>query len=91
MNQYNINHQSGISLSALPVGATGVVAGFSELLRGKKRFADIGIIPGCTLKMSAHAPFGGLLLIKILDSNLSLHRAEADNIYLTEVADEKAL
>jgi len=92
MNQYkHISHSGGIALSELPVGASGVVAGFSVFLRGKKKFSDIGIIPGSTLKMEAHALFGGLLLVKIMDSNLSLHRNEADNIYIKEPGYEKTL
>ena len=30
--------------------------------------------------MEAHAPFGGLLRIKVMDSSLSIHRDDAANI-----------
>lgn len=71
-----------LTLAELPVGATATVIKVTPQLRGKKKFADVGIVPGSELVMEAHAPFGGLLRIKVMESSLSLHRDDAANILL---------
>ena len=68
------------SLAELPVGRSAVIVSMKPGLRGKKKFADVGLVPGTLLEMEAHAPFGGLLRIKVMDSSLSIHRDDAANI-----------
>ncbi len=68
------------SLAELPVGQSAVIVSMKPGLRGKKKFADVGLVPGTILQMEAHAPFGGLLRIKVMDSSLSIHRDDAANI-----------
>ena len=68
------------SLAELPVGQSAIIASMKPGLRGKKKFADVGLVPGTLLQMEAHAPFGGLLRIKVMDSSLSIHRDDAANI-----------
>ena len=70
------------TLAELPVGATGIVVSMKPSLRGRKKFADVGIVPGTRLQMEAHAPFGGLLRIKVMESSLSIHRDDAANIII---------
>ncbi len=70
------------SLAELPVGEVGVVVSMKPSLRGRKKFADVGIVPGTRLQMEAHAPFGGLLRIKVMESSLSIHRDDAANIII---------
>ena len=70
------------TLAELPVGATAVVVSMKPSLRGRKKFADVGIVPGTRLQMEAHAPFGGLLRIKVMESSLSIHRDDAANIVI---------
>lgn len=71
-----------LTLAELPVGATATVEKVTPQLRGKKKFADVGIVPGSELRMEARAPFGGLLRIRVMESSLSLHRDDAANILL---------
>lgn len=71
---------SDCSLADLPVGQSAVIVSMKPGLRGKKKFADVGLVPGTLLQMEAHAPFGGLLRIKVMDSSLSIHRDDAANI-----------
>lgn len=71
-----------LTLAELPIGAAGTVSKVSAQLRGKKKFADVGFVPGAELVMEGHAPFGGLLRVKVMESSLSLHRDEAANILL---------
>ena len=68
------------SLAELPVGQSAIIVSMKPGLRGKKKFADVGLVPGTLLEMEAHAPFGGLLRIKVMDSSLSIHRDDAANI-----------
>ena len=70
------------TLADLPVGCTATVINVKPSLRGKKKFADVGIVPGVELQMEAHAPFGGLLRIKVMESSLSIHRDDAANIVI---------
>ena len=70
------------TLADLPVGETATVINMKPSLRGKKKFADVGIVPGVELQMEAHAPFGGLLRIKVMESSLSIHRDDAANIII---------
>ena len=68
------------SLAELPLGRSAIIVSMKPGLRGKKKFADVGLVPGTLLEMEAHAPFGGLLRIKVMDSSLSIHRDDAANI-----------
>ena len=68
------------SLAELPVGQSAIIVSMKPGLRGKKKFADVGLVPGTILQMEAHAPFGGLLRIRVMDSSLSIHRDDASNI-----------
>lgn len=70
------------SLAELPVGQSGTVVAMRPGLRGRKKFADVGIVPGTLLQMEAHAPFGGLLRIRILETSISIHRDDAANILI---------
>ncbi len=70
------------TLAELPVGQSAVIVNVKPSLRGKKKFADVGIVPGTQLQMEAHAPFGGLLRIRIMESSLSIHRDDAANIII---------
>ena len=63
-------------LTELPVGSAGVVVGLQESMRGVKKFADAGMVPGAELFMQSHAPLGGLLRIKLLGCSLALHKNE---------------
>ena len=60
----------------------------SELINSRKKFADVGIVPGTELVLEARAPFGGLLRVKILETSMALHKDDAANIII-EKAPEK--
>ena len=70
------------TLAELPVGRSATIISMKPGLRGKKKFADVGLVPGTLLQMEAHAPFGGLLRIRVMDSSLSIHRDDAANIII---------
>ncbi|MBR7131866.1 MAG: ferrous iron transport protein A [Lentisphaeria bacterium] len=71
------NGCTGESLADLPIGTKATIVGISPCSRGRKKFADVGIVPGTELLIEAHAPFGGLIRVKVLESSMALHRDDA--------------
>ena len=77
-----MSENAEITLDQLPVGAVATIVKILASARNHKKFADIGLVPGTELQMQSHAPFGGLLRIKLLDSSMALHRKDAAGILL---------
>ena len=71
---------TGCTLAELPIGSRAAIVGILPEARGRKKFADIGIVPGAELQIEAHAPFGGLIRIKVMESSMALHREDAVGI-----------
>ena len=80
-----------MSLAELPVGTKATIVGISPKSRGAKKFADVGIVPGTELLIEAHAPFGGLIRVKVMETSMALHKDDAACIMLekTEDADDE--
>ena len=72
------------SLAELPVGTKATIVGISPNSRGAKKFADVGIVPGTELLIEAHAPFGGLIRVKVMKTSMALHKDDAACIMLEE-------
>ena len=85
---YRVPTGDELSLAALPVGASGKVVKIKPELRGRKKFADVGLVAGSELKVEAYAPFGGLMRVRVMESSMALHSADAENIVMTRSADE---
>ncbi|MBE6395133.1 MAG: ferrous iron transport protein A [Lentisphaerae bacterium] len=73
------NHcnSAGTSLAELPIGAKATIVGILPKSRGRKKLADVGIVPGTELLIEAHAPFGGLIRVKVMETSMALHKDEA--------------
>jgi len=71
-----------ISLDTLAPGHKGVVVRIAENLRGLRKFADLGVVPGTLLQMEGRAPFGDLLRVKVMGSSLSLRGSDAMYIWI---------
>ena len=71
-----------ISLDQLPKDKIGVVVKVAESLRGIKKFADLGLVPGTLVQFEGRAPFGDLIRIKIMGSSLSIRATDAMYIWL---------
>jgi len=71
-----------IALDQLPEGASGMIAHVGAALRGRKKFADLGLVPGTVLTMEGRAPFGDLLRVRVMGSTLSLRSGDAAYILL---------
>ena len=79
---YRVPTGDELSLAALPVGASGKVVKIKPELRGRKKFADVGLVAGSELKVEAYAPFGGLMRVRVMESSMALHRDDAANIVM---------
>ena len=75
------------SLAELPVGTKATIVGISPQSRGCKKFADVGIVPGIELLIEAHAPFGGLIRVKVMETSITLHKDDAACIMLEKTED----
>jgi Fe2+ transport system protein FeoA len=78
-----------LSLAELPVGTKATIVGILSKSRGRKKLADVGIVPGTELLIEAHAPFGGLIRVKVMETSMALHKEDAGCIMIekTEGAD----
>lgn len=71
-----------ISLAELPLGQSAVVVKVAENLRGIRKFADLGLVPGTLVVKEGKAPLGNLLRIKVMGSSLSLRSDDAGHIWV---------
>ena len=78
-----------VSLAELPVGATARIVKVMPKARGRKKLADVGLVAGTELLMEAHAPFGGLMRVRVLETSMALHSDEAANILIEPQEDKK--
>lgn len=78
-----------IPLSELKVGQSAVVSRVSKNLRGVRKFADLGLVPGTLLCLEGHSPFGELLRVRVLGTSLSLRVQDAVHIAVRPVQDRE--
>ena len=71
-----------LTLAELPVGTTATILKVMPGTRGRKKFADVGLVAGTELLIEAHAPFGGLIRVKVMETSMALHRDDAANIVM---------
>lgn len=76
-----------IPLSELDEGQRAIVGLVSDSLKGKKKFAELGLVRGTLLQMEGRAPFGDLLRIKVLCCSLSLRAKDASQIWVKPTKD----
>ena len=82
VSEYKVRTDGIVTLAELPVGMSATVREIMPALRGRKKFADVGLVAGAELLMEAHAPFGGLLRVRVMESSMALHRDDAKNIVM---------
>lgn len=78
-----------MSLAELPIGTKATIVGISPKSRGRKKFADVGIVPGTELLIEAHAPFGGLIRVKVMESSMAFHKDDAVGIMIEKTEEPK--
>lgn len=74
-----------ITLDKLKKDQPAEIIYLSENLRGVKKFADMGLVPGAIVQYEGTAPFGELIRIRLLDTQLSLRKEDAKYIWLKAV------
>ena len=74
-----------VALNDLEEGQSGIIAHVSAALKGTKKFADMGLVPGAFITLEGRAPLGDLLRIRLLDSVISLRGGDAAYILLRNV------
>ena len=77
-----VGSEKELTLDNLPIGASATILKIVPKTRGAKKFADVGLVPGTELIMEAHAPFGGLIRVKVMETSMALHSDDAKNIVL---------
>jgi ferrous iron transport protein A len=77
-------------LSLMELGESGRIVSISRQIRGYKKFADLGIVKGTSLKLERIAPLGDPVEVKIKGYNLSFRKEEAVNITV-ELDDSKEI
>ena len=80
--QYTVSAEDETTLAELPVGEKATIAKVKPAARGRKKFADVGLVAGAELEMEGHAPFGGLLRVRIMETSMAIHSEDAANIVL---------
>ncbi len=78
-----------MTLADLPVGTKATIVKVMPKARGRKKFADVGLVPGSELLIEAHAPFGGLIRVKVMETSMALHRDDAAGIVLKKKKESK--
>ena len=73
-----------MTLAELPVGTTATIVKVMPKIRGQKKFADVGLVVGSELLMEAHAPLGGLLRVKVMETSMALHKDDAANFVIEQ-------
>ncbi|MBR1952771.1 MAG: ferrous iron transport protein A [Lentisphaeria bacterium] len=82
VTEKDIEKNSELTLAELPVGTTATIVKVLPGTRGRKKFADVGLVAGTELLIEAHAPFGGLIRVKVMETSMALHRDDAANIVI---------
>ena len=76
------NQKKELTLAELPVGTTATIVKVMPGTRGRKKFADVGLVAGTELLIEAHAPFGGLIRVKVMETSMALHKDDAASIVM---------
>lgn len=80
------------SLSQLKLGQSANVTGLSHLCRGaeRRRFLDLGILPGTKIKAEMISPSGDPTAYRIRGALIGLRKEQADLIYITREPEPEA-
>lgn len=78
-----------MTLADLPVGSTATIVKIMPKMRGRKKFADVGLVAGSELLIESHAPLGGLIRVKVMETSMAFHKDDAANIVIREEKGKK--
>ena len=75
-------HPAAATLEELPAGVKGTILGILPEVRGRKKFADVGIVPGSELLIESRAPFGSLIRVRVMETSMAIHKDDAAGIMI---------
>ena len=81
-SQKSVSSNKELTLADLPIGSSATIVKIIPNARGGKKFADVGLVPGTELLMESHAPFGGLIRVKVMETSMALQSDDAKNIVM---------
>ena len=84
-------NNDSVPLADLPVGAEATIIKILPNMRGRKKFADVGIMAGADLILEAKSLFGGLLRVRVMETSMAFHARDAKNILTKVRKNEKAI
>ena len=70
-------------LANLPTGQTAIIAGFSDDFLAEK-LLELGFVPGETVRVEHRAAFGDPMVVAVAGCRVSLRKAEAFTVMLSE-------
>lgn len=73
-----------MTLAEIEEGKVVIISRIKPKARGRKKLADIGLIPGTEVEVEGHSPFGDLLRIKLMETSISIDIKDAANIEVKE-------
>jgi len=74
-----------ITLASLPTGATGVVAGYANGPASRRRFMDMGLVPGTRVTRLRTAPLGDPGNYAVFGSRLAIRNRDASMVLVRVV------
>lgn len=80
-------HNSHLTLDALPYGTKALVVAVSGSDAVAKRLMEMGVVPGAPVSLIKAAPLGDPLEVRVRSYHLALRRTEAQTI--TVAVDER--
>ncbi len=69
-------------LTALPLGATGIVTEITIPPQDRARLLEMGLLVGTPVQVIRYAPLGDPIEIKVRGYNLTLRKHEAEQIFV---------
>lgn len=72
------------ALSSLPIGEEAEVSGISPKCRGqqRRRFMDLGIIPGSIISAVMKSASGNLIGYRVMGTTIGIRKQQADQIFI---------
>ena len=80
--KYTVPENGAMTLDQLPIGEQAAIVKILPDMRERKKFADVGLVPGSELLLESKAPFGGLLRVRVMGSSMTIHQDDATDILL---------
>ena len=83
----------GLKLADLPLGETAEVIKISSNCRGaeRRRFMDLGILPGTSIRAELRSPSGEPTAYRIRGASIALRSNQANYIYVKKAEEETAV